>query len=61
MFVDILNAQRKNNRDLSSLSTGKMAGAPCPPELVMSVMNELHMKDVLVSFLCSFSSQECRI
>lgn len=50
MFVDILNAQRRKNRDMSSLSTGIMAGAPCPPELVMSVMNELHMKDFLVMY-----------
>lgn len=48
MFVDVLNAQRRQHRDLSSLSTGIMAGAPCPPELVMSVINELNMKDFLV-------------
>ncbi|KAK8403236.1 hypothetical protein O3P69_000400 [Scylla paramamosain] len=50
MFVDILNAQRKVQRDLSSLSTGIMAGAPCPPELVMSLINELNMKDFLVMY-----------
>lgn len=48
MFIDILNAQRRMHRNLSSLSTGIMAGAPCPPELVMSVINELNMKDFLV-------------
>nr|XP_027209125.1 acyl-CoA synthetase family member 2, mitochondrial-like [Penaeus vannamei] len=45
MFVDILNAYRKNPTDLSAISTGIMAGAPCPQELVMAVMNELKMKD----------------
>lgn len=50
MFVDVLNAQRRKPRDLSSLSTGIMAGAPCPPELVMSLINELNMKDFLVMY-----------
>ncbi|XP_069969606.1 medium-chain acyl-CoA ligase ACSF2, mitochondrial [Penaeus vannamei] len=50
MFVDILNAYRKNPTDLSAISTGIMAGAPCPQELVMAVMNELKMKDFIVMY-----------
>ncbi|XP_069936641.1 medium-chain acyl-CoA ligase ACSF2, mitochondrial [Cherax quadricarinatus] len=50
MFVDILNVQRRKPRDVSSLSAGVMAGAPCPQELVMAVMNELNMTDVLVAY-----------
>ncbi|KAK7082678.1 Acyl-CoA synthetase member 2 mitochondrial [Halocaridina rubra] len=50
MFVDILNAQRTKPRDMSSLSTGYMAGAPCPKELVLAVMSELNMKDFLVMY-----------
>lgn len=50
MFVDILSGQRKRKRDLSSLSDGIMAGAPCPKELVNSVVDELHMEDFLVMF-----------
>ncbi|XP_063598867.1 medium-chain acyl-CoA ligase ACSF2, mitochondrial-like [Penaeus indicus] len=50
MFVDILNAFRKNPVDLSAISTGIMAGAPCPQELVMAVMNDLKMKDFLVMY-----------
>ncbi|XP_070001673.1 medium-chain acyl-CoA ligase ACSF2, mitochondrial-like isoform X2 [Penaeus vannamei] len=50
MFVDILNAYRKNPTDLSAISTGIMAGAPCPQELVMAVMNDLKMKDFLVMY-----------
>lgn len=49
MFVDILNSHRKNPTDLSAISTGIMAGAPCPQELVMAVMTDLKMKDFLVS------------
>ncbi|XP_045600298.2 medium-chain acyl-CoA ligase ACSF2, mitochondrial [Procambarus clarkii] len=50
MFVDILNAQHKKPRDVSSLSTGVMAGAPCPQELVTALMNDLNMKDFLVMY-----------
>ncbi|XP_069937609.1 medium-chain acyl-CoA ligase ACSF2, mitochondrial [Cherax quadricarinatus] len=48
MFVDILNVHRRKPRDVSSLSAGVMAGAPCPQELVMAVMNELNMKGLTV-------------
>ncbi|XP_037799315.1 LOW QUALITY PROTEIN: medium-chain acyl-CoA ligase ACSF2, mitochondrial-like, partial [Penaeus monodon] len=50
MFVDILNSHRKNPTDLSAISTGIMAGAPCPQELVMAVMTDLKMKDFLVMY-----------
>ncbi|XP_042231461.1 medium-chain acyl-CoA ligase ACSF2, mitochondrial-like isoform X2 [Homarus americanus] len=50
MFVDILNVQQRLLKDVSSLSTGIMAGAPCPQELVMAVMNDLNMKDFLVMY-----------
>ncbi|XP_066986608.1 medium-chain acyl-CoA ligase ACSF2, mitochondrial-like [Macrobrachium rosenbergii] len=50
MFVDILNAQRSNQRDVSSLSTGIMSGAPCPQELVLALINEMNMKDILVMY-----------
>ncbi|XP_042888637.1 medium-chain acyl-CoA ligase ACSF2, mitochondrial-like [Penaeus japonicus] len=50
MFVDILNSYRKNPTDLSAISTGIMAGAPCPQELVMAVINDLKMKDFIVMY-----------
>nr|XP_053656123.1 uncharacterized protein LOC128704931 [Cherax quadricarinatus] len=50
MFVDILNVQRRKPRDVSSLSAGVMAGAPCPRELVMAVMNELNMKGLTLVY-----------
>ncbi|XP_047483965.1 medium-chain acyl-CoA ligase ACSF2, mitochondrial-like [Penaeus chinensis] len=49
MFVDILNSFRKNPTDLSVISTGIMAGAPCPRDLVTAV-NELRMKDLIVMY-----------
>ncbi|XP_071528340.1 medium-chain acyl-CoA ligase ACSF2, mitochondrial-like [Panulirus ornatus] len=50
MFVDMLNAQKKKPRDLSTLSTGLMAGAPCHQELVMAAIEKLNMKDLLVMY-----------
>ena len=48
MFVDILNLPDLKSYDLSSLSTGYMAGAPCPQSIVKAVVHELHMKDFVV-------------
>jgi fatty-acyl-CoA synthase len=48
MFVDILNLPDLNSYDLSSLSTGYMAGAPCPQSIVKAVVHDLHMKDFVV-------------
>lgn len=50
MFVDMLNVQQQKPRDLSSLSTGVMAGASCPQELVSAVIDKLNMKDIVVRF-----------
>lgn len=55
MFVDILAAARPGDGQLATplsdtLTTGIMAGAPCPPELVNAVITELGMKDFLVMY-----------
>ncbi|XP_046636691.1 medium-chain acyl-CoA ligase ACSF2, mitochondrial-like [Daphnia pulicaria] len=50
MFVDILNLPDLNSYDLSSLSTGYMAGAPCPQSIVKAVVHDLHMKDFVVAY-----------
>ncbi|XP_066986589.1 medium-chain acyl-CoA ligase ACSF2, mitochondrial-like [Macrobrachium rosenbergii] len=50
MFVDVLNSQRNKPRVLGHLFTGIMAGAPCPQELVESLMSELNMRDFLVMY-----------
>ncbi len=36
--------------DLSSLRTGIMAGAPCPPELLKRVMADMHCRDILIGY-----------
>ena len=48
MFVDILNLPDLKSYDISSLSTGYMAGAPCPQSIVKAVVQDLHMKDFVV-------------
>ncbi|XP_045032055.1 medium-chain acyl-CoA ligase ACSF2, mitochondrial isoform X2 [Daphnia magna] len=50
MFVDILNLPDLKSYDLSSLSTGYMAGAPCPQSIVKAVVHDLHMKDFVVAY-----------
>ncbi|XP_065582419.1 medium-chain acyl-CoA ligase ACSF2, mitochondrial-like [Artemia franciscana] len=52
MFVDMIHAFDLSNAkfDVSSLSTGAMAGAPCPEELVKGVINKLHMRDFIVMY-----------
>ena len=48
MFVDILNLPDLKQYDLKSLSTGIMAGAPCPEEIAKGTVNDLNMKDFAV-------------
>lgn len=48
MFVDMLHLSDLKDHDLTSLSTGCMAGAPCPQPIVMAVVKDLHMKDFVV-------------
>ena len=50
MFVDMLNLPDLKNYDVSSLKTGYMAGAPCPQQIVQSVVNDLHMKDFVIAY-----------
>lgn len=48
MFVDILNLPDLKRFDLSSLTTGIMAGAPCPKEIATRAITDLNMKDFMV-------------
>ena len=50
MFVSLLEALAEKTRDLSSLRTGIMAGAPCPPELVRAVVEDMGCRDFLVGY-----------
>jgi fatty-acyl-CoA synthase len=50
MFIAELEAQSKKARDLSSLRTGIMAGAPCPPDLMTRVMDEMGITEILIAY-----------
>lgn len=50
MFVAVLEHPRFDARDVTSLRTGVMAGAPCPTELMRQVVTKLHMPEVAIGY-----------
>ena len=50
MFIAMLDHPRFAEFDLTSLRTGIMAGAPCPPELLRRVMGVMHCPEILVGY-----------
>jgi fatty-acyl-CoA synthase len=50
MFIAELEAADFGNYDLSSLRTGIMAGAPCPPALMQKVMKQMHCPEILIGY-----------
>ncbi len=50
MFIAQLEHPRFRDFDLSSLRTGIMAGAPCPPALMRRVMGEMHVPEILIGY-----------
>lgn len=50
MFTDMIAALRAEKRDVSSLSTGIMAGAPCPEKLCQDVVNEMNIGQFTVCY-----------
>jgi fatty-acyl-CoA synthase len=50
MFIAELEHEDFSRFDFSSLRTGIMAGAPCPPELMKRVINDMHCKDILIGY-----------
>jgi fatty-acyl-CoA synthase len=50
MFISELDHPRFHEFDLTSLRTGIMAGAPCPPELMKRVMNDMHCHEILIGY-----------
>jgi fatty-acyl-CoA synthase len=50
MFIAELEHPRFREFDLSSLRTGIMAGAPCPPALMQRVMADMHCPEVLIGY-----------
>lgn len=50
MFVAELEHPRFSEFALTSLRTGIMGGAPCPPELVHRVMERMHCPELLIGY-----------
>ena len=50
MFIAELEDPRFNEFDLTSLRTGIMAGAPCPPELMKRVIEDMHCSEILIGY-----------
>ncbi len=50
MFVAELAHPEFPDRDMSSLRTGIMAGAPCPIELMKRVVNEMHCSEMTIAY-----------
>ncbi|MCB2096640.1 MAG: AMP-binding protein [Parvularculaceae bacterium] len=50
MFIAELGHPSFKARDLSSLRTGVMAGAPCPEPVMRRVISDMHMTDVTICY-----------
>jgi fatty-acyl-CoA synthase len=50
MFIAELEHPDFKKFNLSSLRTGIMAGAPCPPELMKRVMHDMHCTEILIGY-----------
>ncbi len=50
MFLAELEHPEFSRFDLSSLRTGIMAGAPCPPELLERVMEQMGCREILIAY-----------
>jgi fatty-acyl-CoA synthase len=50
MFISMLEEPTFDQHDLSTLRTGIMAGAPCPVEVMRSVVDRMHMPEVLIAY-----------
>ena len=50
MFIAELEHEDFNSFDLTSLRTGIMAGAPCPPALMQRVIEQMHCREILIGY-----------
>ncbi|MBT5812603.1 MAG: AMP-binding protein, partial [Rhodospirillaceae bacterium] len=50
MFIAELDHPEFKSFDMSSLRTGIMAGAPCPPELMKRVIEDMHCSEILIGY-----------
>ena len=50
MFISILENPEFSKYDLSSLRTGIMAGSPCPIEFMKRAVNDMGMKEIVITY-----------
>ncbi len=50
MFIAVLEHEDLETRDVSTLRTGVMAGAPCPIEVMKRVIADLNMAEVTIAY-----------
>ncbi|MDI3280279.1 MAG: AMP-binding protein [Bacillota bacterium] len=50
MYISLLEYPDFARYDLSTLRRGIMAGAPCPVEVMKSVINRMHMKEITIAY-----------
>jgi fatty-acyl-CoA synthase len=50
MFIAVLEHEDLETRDVSTLRTGVMAGAPCPIEVMKRVITDLNMAEVTIAY-----------
>jgi fatty-acyl-CoA synthase len=50
MYIALLEHPHFGSTDFSSMRTGIMAGAPCPPALLQRVMRDMHCPEILVGY-----------
>jgi fatty-acyl-CoA synthase len=50
MFIAELDEPSLATRDLRSLRTGIMAGAPCPVELMHRVVEDMHLREITIGY-----------
>ena len=50
MFIAALDEPGFAGRDMTSLRTGIMAGAPCPVELMHRVMEDMHLPEITIGY-----------
>ena len=50
MFIAVLEHEKFDRFDLSSLRTGIMAGSPCPREIMQRVIDRMHMTEITICY-----------
>ena len=50
MFQAMLAQRRFHDFDLSSLRTGVVAGAPCPPQVMRAIVGRMHAREMTVAY-----------